>query len=232
MTDLGVAAKLQAAFELSPTILAVTSLDDGLLLEVNEAFLRATGYAREEIIGRPIPELGLWIDPGQREEGLAGLRQGRPVRDLEARFRTKRGDEIVAIANADVIVVDGRPCILTALMDITARVRAEGAMRETERRFAQAFQANPLPMSITSLRDGRHLDVNEAAVRHSGYTREEMLGRTKPDLGFWVAPEQRDEMIRLLTTEGRARDFEVTFRTKTGEHRQLLVNSEVVHYGG
>ena len=49
-----------------------------------------------------------------------------------------------------------------------------------------AFHANPLPMSITSLRDHRHLEVNEAAVRHSGYSREEMLGHTKPELGFWV----------------------------------------------
>ena len=81
MTDLGAAAKLRAAFELSPTILAVSSLDDGRMLEVNDAFLRATGYTREEIIGRPIPDLGLWVDPGLRESGLANLRAGRPVRE-------------------------------------------------------------------------------------------------------------------------------------------------------
>jgi PAS domain S-box-containing protein len=198
MTDLGIAAKLQAAFELSPTILAVTSLDDGRILEVNDAFLRATGYARDEIIGRPIPELGLWMNPEMREQGLAHLRQGRPVRDMEARFRTKYGEELIAIASADLIVIDGRSCVLTALVDITARQRAERALRETERRFAEAFHANPLPMSITRLVDGHHLDVNEAALRHSGYTRDEMLGRTKAELGF----------------------FEVTFRTKGGEDAQ------------
>jgi len=232
MSDVGVAAKLRAAFELSPTILAVTSLEDGRLLEVNDAFLRATGYTRDEVVGRPIPEIGLWVDPGLRDEGLAGLRQGRPVRDMEARFRTKSGEELVAIANADVVVVDGRSCVLTALMDITARVRAEAALRETERRFSQAFHANPLPMSITSLHDGRHLDVNEAALRHSGYTRDEMLGRTKPELGFWVAAGERERLMALLNAEGRVRDFEVTFRTRTGEHRDLLVNSEVVRYAG
>src|ERR671922_1371993 len=224
MTDLGASAKLQAAFELSPTILAVTSLDDGRLLEVNEAFLRATGYARDEIIGRSIPELGLWINPEMREQGLAELRQGRAVRDMEARFRTKHGDEVVAIASADLIVVDGRACVLTALIDITARQRAEQALRETERRFAQAFHANPLPMSITRLRDAQHLDINDAALRHSGYTRDEMLRRSKPELGFWVSSAQREELLRQLQTDGRARDFEVTFRTRSGEERQLLVN--------
>jgi PAS domain S-box-containing protein len=232
MSDLGVAAKLRAAFELSPTMLAVTDLGDGRILEVNDALLRVMGYARDEVVGRRVPEVGAWVDPGQREAALVALRAGRPVRDMEARFRTRDGGEIVAIANADVVVIDGRACVLTALVDITARVRAEAALRDSERRFAQAFNANPLPMSITSLRDGRHLDVNDAACRHSGYTRAEMLGRTKPELGFWVAPEQRERLVATLRAEGRARDFEATFRTRAGEHRHLLVNSEVITYGG
>jgi len=232
MSDPGIAAKLRAAFELSPTMLCVTALEDGRIIDVNDALVRAIGYAREELVGRTIPEIGVWVDPRQREEGLAHLRAGRPVRDKEARFRTRRGGEIVAIANADIVDVDGRRCVLTALVDITDRVRAEGALRESERRFALAFNANPLPMSITSLRDGRHLDVNEAALRHSGYTREEMLGRTKPELGFWVAPEQRERLIERLRRDGRVRDFEVVFRTKGGEVRHLLTNSEVIDHAG
>jgi PAS domain S-box-containing protein len=231
MTDLGMAAKLQAVFELSPTILAVTDLSDGRIVEVNEAFLRALGYAREEIIGRPISDIRLWVDPGLREKGLVALRAGQPVRDMEARFRTKSGAEIVAIANADLIEVDGRTCVVTALMDITDRVRAETALRESERRFAQAFDANPLPMSITTL-DGRHLYVNAAALRHSGYTREELMDRTKAELGFWLVPEDRDRLLKTMDTEGRVRDVEVTFRTKSGESRNLLVNSERIIYGG
>jgi PAS domain S-box-containing protein len=87
-------------------------------------------------------------------------------------------------------------------------------------------------MSITGLDDGRHLEVNEAAVRHSGFTREEMLGRTKAELGFWVAPEQRETMMRALREGGRVEDFEVTFRTRSGAHRRLLTNSRVMRFGG
>lgn len=232
MMDSAWAARLQAVFELSPTILTVTGLDDGRIVEVNDAFLLATGYSRDEVIGRSVPDIAVWVDPRQRDAGLAELRAGRSIRNVEARFRAKNGHEIVAIANADVVVVDGRPCILTALIDITDRVRAETALRESERRFAQLFHANPLPMTIVSLRTHRHLDVNEAAVRHSGYSREEMLRCTKPELGFWVAPEQRDDLLQQLLSNGQARDFEVTFRTKTGEERQLLTNSEVITYEG
>ena len=151
---------------------------------------------------------------------------------MEARFRTKGGEELVAIASADVVDIDGRRCILTALIDITARVRAERALRESQQLFIRVFNANPLPMTITSLHDGRHLEVNEAALRHSGYTREEMLGRTKLDLGFWVAADERERLLAALQSQGRTRDLEVTFRTKAGEERLLLVNSEVITYEG
>jgi PAS domain S-box-containing protein len=226
----GFGEKLRAVFGLSPTILCLTGLNDGRVRDANDAFLSTSGYTREEILGRTPVELGLWVDPAQRDEGIRQLKAGRTVRNMECRFRVKNGDERVTVLSADIVMFDGEACILSALTDITDRTRAEAAFRESERRFILAFHANPLPMSITSLRDHRHLEVNEAAVRHSGYSREEMLGQTKPQLGFWMTVEQRDRVLRLLHSEGRVRDLEVTFRTRAGEERQLLVNSEVITF--
>jgi PAS domain S-box-containing protein len=228
----GFGGKLRAVFGLSPTILCLTGLSDGRVRDANDAFLSASGYTREEILGRTPVELGLWVDPDQRDEGIRQLRAGRTVRNMECRFRVKNGDERVTVLSADIVMFDGEACILSALTDITDRTRAEAALRESERRFMVAFHANPLPMSITSLRDHRHLEVNEAAVRHSGYAREEMVGHPKPELGFWVTAEERERVLRLLHAEGRVRDLEVTFRTRAGEERLLLVNSEVITFEG
>jgi PAS domain S-box-containing protein len=137
----------------------------------------------------------------------------------------KSGAERTMMLSADIVMFDGEACILTALTDITA-------LRESERRFMVAFHSNPLPMSITSLRDHRHLEVNAAAVRYGGYTREEMLGRTKSELGFGATSEQQDRMQDLLNRDGRVRDLEVTFRTRSGDVRRLLVNSEIITFGG
>jgi PAS domain S-box-containing protein len=123
-------AKLRALFGLSPTILCITGLDDGRIREVNDTFLRTTGYTREEILGRSVTELGLWLDPDQREQGMQSLRAGTPIRNVEARFRMKSGEERVTVLAADVVMVEGQACILTALTDITDRKRAEEALRE------------------------------------------------------------------------------------------------------
>ena len=74
---------------------------------------------------------------------------------MEARFRMKDGVERVMLLSGEVMTIDGRACVVTALTDITDRTRAEDALRESERRFARLFHANPLPMSIVGLRDGR-----------------------------------------------------------------------------
>ena len=225
----GFGPKLRAVFGLSPTILCLTGLEDGRVRDVNDAFLATTGFTREEAIGRPMAELGLWLNPEDRAEGVRKLRAGEAIRGLETRFRMKNGESRVAMLSADVLTIDGEACILTALTDITDRKRAEEALRESERLFMTAFHANPLPMSISALSDHRPLEVNEAAVRHSGYSREELLGRT-PD--FWVASEQQERMVRLLHERGQVRDLEVAFRTRAGDLRQLLVNSEVITYDG
>ena len=220
----GFGEKLRAVFGLSPTILCLTGLADGRIRDANDAFLRTSGYSREEILGRTPVELGLWVDPALRDEGIRELKAGGSVRNLECRFRVKNGDERVTVLSADIVQFDGEACILSALTDITDRTRAEEALRESERRFMVAFHANPLPMSIASLRDQRRLEVNEAAVRHSGRSREELLAPGRADLD--------ERMLRLLHREGRVRDFEVAFRTGSGEERQLLVNSEVITFGG
>jgi PAS domain S-box-containing protein len=225
-------AKSRAFFELSPVVMCITGLADGRVRDVNDAFLKLHGVTRQEVLGRPMLDLELWVDASQRSGIIEALGRGEPVRDFTAYLRGSGGEERVCVMAADVVTLGGEACVLTAVTDITDRTRAEEALRESERRFMLLFHANPLPMTITGLADQRHLEVNEAAVRQTGLTREDILGRTKSELGYWVAPEHREELMRRLHVDGCVRDYEITCRTRQGTPRQLLVNSQVITYAG
>ena len=95
---------------------------------------------------------------------------------------------------------------LSTARDISERKRAEEALRESQEIFQKAFQASPDTMVIHSLSEGRHIDVNESYLRLIGHSREEVVGRTAMDLGFWWDLAQRDEYLRIL----RSRDAFVT----------------------
>src|SRR5687767_14499387 len=102
-----------------------------------------------------------------------------------------------------------------------ARVRealrqSEASRRESQAFFERSFHGNPTLMSIASAEDGRIIEVNPALLRASGYTREEIVGRTTLELGLWINPEQREEFFGLLRTAGTVRDLEADFRTKSG----------------
>ena len=119
------------SFFSNPAVMTIASAVDGRLIEVNTTFLQSTGYSREEIIGRSTLELGLWLKPAQRDQFLERVRTERQVRDFEAEFRMRDGTSRDVLLTADLIEVDGQPCMLTVALDITDRRRRERVQEAT-----------------------------------------------------------------------------------------------------
>jgi PAS domain S-box-containing protein len=121
---------------------------------------------------------------------------------------------------------------VAAIIDITARKQAEEALRQSEECFSKAFEASPLAMTITSLRTGRLIEVNETFTRLSGYTREEAVGRTTLELGVWANPNDRDAELALVTGSGQVRKNKYRFRMKDGTELIGLLSAERLEIGG
>jgi PAS domain S-box-containing protein len=150
--------RFSKAFNASPLVLTISSLDDGRLIEVNETFVKTTGYSREEVIGRTTVELGLWADTGDRTEEMNTVRRTGQVRNAEYRFRTRDDGEIIGLLSAERIEIGGEAFALTVIQDITARKRAEDALLAAERRAADEYQALlsrivPLAQTLGKTRD-------------------------------------------------------------------------------
>ena len=113
------------AFRFSPAALAITGIEDGTFIDVNDGWERLMGYARDEIIGRNTTQLNLYIDPGQRAEIVDLLNEQGSFRGRECAFRRKDGQRVDTILSMETIEVGGRRLILSATVDITERKEAE-----------------------------------------------------------------------------------------------------------
>ncbi len=116
--------------------------------------------------------------------------------------------------------------------EVAERGAAEDALRASEDRFARAFRLSPASITITSLEDGRFLDVNDSFVRFIGHPRETLIGRTSVELGIWSEPGERDRLLGVLRQGARVSDEEATFVTASGERRQMLLSAEVIDLSG
>lgn len=219
-------------FNLSPFRMGILRIRDGVVLEVNDSWIRDTGFSRNEVINQPIFTLAPVMNDGLAERIREVLSTRKPVSDMEVRFKTKNGREVVATTSAVIIDLDGEPCYLWAANDITERKLAEEALQASESRFSIAFNSNPMLASISMLEGGRFLAVNDSFVALTGYSREEAVGHTALELNLWPNPDDRRRVMDKLKKETRVRDFEASIRLKNGEERVLLLSIEKIELDG
>lgn len=117
--------KFSSALLINPLPMAIGAIDNGALLEVNDAFLKLTGFTREEIYGRTGKELDLFTMPWHRKEVYTRVEQQGCVRELEVQLKTKSGDILDGLFSADTIMVNKQKALLMVMNDITERKKAE-----------------------------------------------------------------------------------------------------------
>ncbi len=188
-------ARLSAVFRSSPVGISLTTFPDGRLTDVNDAFLSLLGYTREEVIGRMVPDLAVWITPEAREQIVATVRERGSVRNVETRFRRKSGELVTLLISVEIIVVSGESHMLTLASDITERKRAE----EEIERMARFPSENPHPV----LRVGR-----DGAIQYSNHASAPLLAEWKCQTGQ-LLPAQWRKLIRSVMKTGMYRTAEV-----------------------
>ncbi|MBP7583417.1 MAG: diguanylate cyclase [Spirochaetes bacterium] len=210
--------KFAKAFQTSPYAIAITRLEDGSLVEVNDAFLLITGYSREELVGKTSIDLNLWVNLENRDEVTAEIRAGRPVTDRVFRFRKKKGEILTGLFSAQTLVIDGTMCLLSSIADITNRIRAEEDLKG-HRRFLYDLIERSGNLICIKDRDGRYDLVNTAWEQKTGLNRGGVLGRTDEE----IFPGETGQQFRR-------NDLEVMETGQTLEKEEVLEDAQGTRY--
>lgn len=183
--------KFAKAFRASPDSMTISTFEDGRFLEVNDAFLRATGYRRDEIVGYTVGQLQLWRHPEDRDRLIRQLRERGSVYNQEAEFRTHSGEIRVGLFSAETIDIGDEPCLLAAINDISDRKHAETQLREAAQRERLLGEIS------TRIRQSLDLDeiLNTAVeeVRHVLGADRVLISYMDPEIGGKVVAESVGE---------------------------------------
>ena len=218
-------------FESNPHPLLVYDAETLRFLTVNEKAITLYGYSREEFLSLTLEDIRSQDDLPEHTDGLSTREPNVQYSGLH-RHKKKDGSIIETETYSNDILFQKRRARLVLAIDITERRRDEEAIRASEERFSKAFSASPVPMSITTYDEGRYIDVNESFLQNSGYTREEIIGRTTTDINLYADPGERARLKQILKEQGRIRNAEVRRRVKSGEVRVALASSEIINLDG
>src|SRR5260370_26602467 len=124
-----------------------------------------------------------------------------------------------------------KPVVRGIAHDVTDQKRMEKALRLSEEKFSKAFLASPNAIVISTMEDGKLLDVNDGFVRIMGFSREESIGRTLSELGLWSL-NNREDTLNEFRQAGRVQSKQITLQTKSGKHLVVNYSAELIEVGG
>ena len=179
--------------------------------EIPVIFMTALADPVDKLKGLTIGAVDYITKPLQHEEAIARVNIHLQLRNLNKQLEEQNA---------------------TLQQEIRSRKLAESALRLSEEKFAKAFRSSPIPITISTLLEGRFIEANDSFCRLSGYNQTEIIGHTSAELNLWVNLDNRTQIVRVLREKNAIRNQELDYRTKSGEVRTVLFSAEIINYGG
>jgi PAS domain S-box-containing protein len=203
---------------------SIVIIEDGKIQYANPKLFEITGYAVSEVIGKPFY---FFIAPEYRD--LMKIRYQKRMAGEDTPFRyefdiiTKSGKCFSVEVNASLIKRENETIEMAIIRDISQRKQAEEALRESEERFRQFFENAQVYCYMVSPQ-GDITEMNSAACKALGYSREELVGQTMLKI---YSPESQPDARRIFNQwnkTGLVENEELVILTKTGQKRNILIS--------
>ncbi|HEY9631651.1 MAG TPA: response regulator [Coleofasciculaceae cyanobacterium] len=177
--------KFSKAFRSNPGPMIIATLAEGQFLEVNQNFSSISHYLQEEIRGKTASDLNLWVNPEAGDSLFQTLKTDGVVHRQELDIYTKLGDIRTLLVSAEVIQVDGMPCVLAMTYDITTCKQTAAALQEKEQFLRSIYEGVGISIFVVNVSEAgefRSGGINPFHEQVTGYTTHDLLNQPYEDL--------------------------------------------------
>lgn len=217
--------RFSKAFGASPTAMVIVSVEGYEIVNANDEWLSLLGFSRDDVIGKTSSEIGVWVDIGRRSELIERLERDGSVRDFEASFLTKLGEERLVLLAGEIIEISGNPHVLLVLHDVTERKRSELALKESERRFDLALRSTEDGLWDWTVGAGE-MFLSPRWKQMLGYTDEEIRPGDDPFPNF-IHPDDKEQVLGDIEDFFKSSNdrYQQEFRLRHKDGHYLIVQS-------
>jgi len=206
---------------------------DGTRRFVSSSIKDVTGYKPNELVGRHFTD----IIPQQEVKKL-NLKWKEMLHSDETKFKvvhklkTKSGEiKDLEVTGINYIGDEKIDALIATVRDVTEAKKTENKLRLSQELFSKAFQNNPLMVGISTIEDGKYIEVNESVTKILGYSRNELIGHSSMELGI-MSKQDRDKLSKILESEGEIRNVEIQLHKKSGDPIDCLAFGSIINIGG
>ncbi|MBW0432059.1 PAS domain S-box protein [Leptospira yasudae] len=230
---------LSQIFRMNPSAITL-SKDDGTYLEVNERFLEYLGKTKEEVLNKTPLDLGFYYNLEDRALIFQNLREKGIVQNLEVKLKTFNGMIKTILFSARMIESFGEKKILSIGHDISdlreSASNLKNLAQELEKSkslFQKLFQLVPSALVVTDWEEKTIVDVNERFLEMAKRTREEVIGKTTPEIHIWdKSGNFRAEVYEALSKTGEVKNLESVYQASDGEVVPILYSARIIEING
>src|SRR5471030_1063835 len=131
-------------FHLCPNMVLLTREEDGLISEANQCFESLFGWPALQVIGRTTVEIGLWVNPEERERLIKSINTRGEAVSQEVQLRASNGQIHAGILSAQRVELEGQAYLLSTFLDTTERKNADLALKDSQDRLDLALDSAQL----------------------------------------------------------------------------------------
>ena len=225
--------KFNIAFRMSPVSVTISTMNDNKFIDINDTFLKDMEYIREEVIGRTARELNVWAKEEERLWVIDELREKEKIFGKVISYKSKSGNIIFGLSSMAIVTVNGVACNISTVVNITEVRKAEEKLIESEEQYRILFESINDAVMISELTEdgkiGKFIQVNDAACKRLGYSREELLMMTPLKINSEKSKLSVNPKIKSIIEEKHA-IIEAEHVTKDGRIVPVEISTNVIHF--